>query len=152
MSRKRRLVSSQSLKNKPLSEEQIQNLFRLKTVEHELTPREAMEMYDLPSAKKRYAKKLIKNMGNYRGKETRGWSLMAPQRGRERQELYDQCGDSCFILGDMKKFPVCKKCHKGKCECALSCKGILSSKLRSLQWGYPYVYDVASRLYDEKCK
>ncbi len=64
-----------------------------------------------------------------------GWAQRAPQRGRERNRIKQECGNKCFLLPDELAFPVCPVCPPNKpCACEYDCRGILAAKVRSNQW------------------
>jgi len=109
----------------------------------------------LPSsrrAKKSKLRKVIKSVqrGEGRGSRTRGWAAMSPQRGRERNELMAKCGAKCFLLPELKKFPVCSALRVGE-GCKFNCKGILSAKIRARQYKYPEVAQLAKNLEKLHC-
>lgn len=109
----------------------------------------------LPSSrlvKKSKLRKVIKSVqrGEGRGSRTRGWASMAPQRGRERNELMSTCGEGCFLLPKVKKFPVCSALRVGE-GCKFNCKGILSAKIRARQYKYPEVAALAEKLEKMHC-
>ena len=85
-----------------------------------------------------------------RGIKTRGWDARSPTRGKERQQLHDQCGDKCFLLPESKKFPICASPRMGKTRCELDCQGVLSSYIRARQWKYDEVAQKAEKIL-EKC-
>lgn len=88
-----------------------------------------------------------------RGIKTRGWSARAPQRGRPRNQLMNECGSACFLKPDTKGFPICPKCQlgDGKCVCAIDCGGVQAAKVRARQWGYDSIADLADKVLQTKC-
>jgi hypothetical protein len=71
-----------------------------------------------------------------RGGKTRGWGKVKPRRGRERRELYNICGRSCFFQPDAATpgksgYPVCRSLHHVRStnkSCQLDCRGIQTAK------------------------
>jgi hypothetical protein len=83
---------------------------------------------------------------------SKGWKQASPQRGTPRKKLLEECGKKCFLIPDKKKFPICKKCSRGKCDCKPDCRAILSAKRRAHQQErYPELYAKIDRLL-EKCR
>ena len=78
--------------------------------------------------------------GEGRGSRTRGWAAMAPQRGKERTKLSQKCGSKCFLMPKEKKFPICAS------KCNVSCRGLLSAKIRASQYKYKGVAQKATKL------
>jgi hypothetical protein len=60
--------------------------------------------------------------------------------------MHATCGDSCFLMPNEEKFPICS-IHDGGCK--PDCRGILSAKMRARQWGYNEVAAKADRLIEE---
>ena len=85
------------------------------------------------------------------GNRTKGWGEVAPKRGRARQELYDNCGDKCFLIPENKSFPICAGCDSGNCACELDCRGLSAAKIRAHQWKYANLYETIDRLGRDKC-
>lgn len=96
-------------------------------------------------ARRQQLKELIKNQGDKRGSKTRGWGAAAPQRGRERDELKEKCGDDCFLLPNKNAFPVCAALRT-KQGCTVDCRGIIAAKVRAGQWKYEDVKKAAIAL------
>lgn len=103
-------------------------------------------------SKKSKLRKVIKSVqrGERRGSRTRGWAAMAPQRGKERNELLGKCGERCFLLPEQKKFPVCSALRVGE-GCKINCKGLLSAKIRARQYKYSKVAELAEKLEKLHC-
>ena len=95
---------------------------------------------------RRILKKELKNKSKGQGSRTRGWAADAPQDGRPRETLLKKCGKKCFLVPKHKAFPVCAKCSKGKCDCQLDCRGVVSAKVRARQYHYPLIAAKASKL------
>ena len=97
--------------------------------------------------------KLIKSAerNERRGSRTRGWSALAPQRGKERNELMKKCGEKCFLIPKEKKFPVCAATRVKGLECKYDCRGIASAKIRAKQYKYPEVAKLAEQLEKMYC-
>jgi len=117
-------------------------------------PRSLKEtLKDVPKsrqARRESLRKQIKNKGEGRGSRTRGWSAAAPQRGKERHELMDKCGEECFLQPEDEGFPICAALREGK-GCAIDCRGVTSARVRAAQWGYGNVEKFAKELQKKKC-
>ena len=131
-------------------------------------PSSPMELpvYDIPSLEKiltrthqphlkRELERMIaeKRENKGRGIKTRGWKASAPKKGRDRNQLMDECGSACFLKPDTKGFPICPKCQlgDGKCICAIDCRGVMAVKIRASQWKYPDIAALADKLLQAKC-
>lgn len=127
----------------------------------------SLPLYDIPTLEEVLAKttqpflreklqRMIVEQRQYegRGSHLRGWASRSPQRGRARNELMGQCGPSCFLDPVNKKFPICPKCQlgDGKCSCAIDCAALNAAKIRTRQWGYESIAELADKLLKEKCQ
>ena len=74
-----------------------------------------------------------------------GWSLRAPQKGKQRHTLMDKCGKSCFLLPEKEGFPVCAKYDLNP-KCKIDCGGVLSAYRRANQYGHKDVSKSAKTL------
>ena len=125
----------------------------------------SMPLYDIPSlenllektkqpAKRAKIQEMIdmEREKEGRGIKTRGWSARAPTRGKERHQLKAECGDKCFLLPELEKFPICPspRITGGKSVCEIDCGGVQAAKVRAAQWKYPEVEAKADVLL-EKC-
>jgi len=59
-----------------------------------------------------------------------GWHKLSPKPGKERNIMYEKCGQKCF-LGKNKSFPICSK---GTCK--INKKGIYAAYVRAREWKY----------------
>ena len=100
----------------------------------------------------RQLKKILANKEKGQGSPTRGWSLRAPQKGKERHTLMEKCGEKCF-LREGEAFPICPSCdsYEGECQCQIDCSGLQSAYNRAREWKYTDVADLADQLLREKC-
>ena len=89
-------------------------------------------------AKTAQLKKVMKNQSEGRGSRTRGWAAAAPQRGKERQDLFKRCGAKCFLKPGDLGFPVCLPLRESK-GCNVDCRGITAAKVRAGQYHYPII-------------
>jgi hypothetical protein len=80
-----------------------------------------------------------------RGSRTRGWRADSPKPGTDRHYLYQKCGKRCF-LGEGESFPICAKCHGGKCSCRVDCRGVIAASVRSRQYKHKNLYGRINRL------
>ena len=100
-------------------------------------------------------KRMIRSDRGGRGSTTRGWRAAAPQRGKERRQLMEECGEACFLLPDREnpgqsKFPVCPALRE-KQGCVFSCKGAEAAERRAAQYGHVEVKNLAAELKKQKC-
>ena len=86
-------------------------------------------------------------MTDGRGSRTRGWREASPKGGEQREALKKKCGDTCFLLPEKNKFPICRPD-----SCVPDCRGILSAKIRARQYGYEDVVVKAQKLQDTLCE
>jgi len=84
--------------------------------------------------------------GKGSGSRTRGWAAVAPQRGKERTKLSQKCGSKCFLIPKEKKFPICGSLRTTGGKCNVSCRGLLSAKIRASQYKYKGVAQKATKL------
>lgn len=82
-----------------------------------------------------------------RGIMTKGWGKVAPKRGKERNELYKQCGKKCFLKADTLSFPICPL---SKCE--IDCRGVQAAYIRASQWKYNTIREGIQHIKKTKCK
>ena len=95
-------------------------------------------------AKRANLRRMLKK-GEGRGMRTRGWAAAAPQKGKERRALKEQCGDECFLMPEREGFPVCAALREGQ-GCKVDCRGVTAAKVRAAQWKYPRVKETATSL------
>lgn len=62
-----------------------------------------------------------------------------------RRALKSKCGSRCFLIPKELKFPICTSR-----SCKVSCKGLVSAKVRAAQWKYKDAYKKASRMLERK--
>jgi hypothetical protein len=104
---------------------------------------------------KKLLEEQIKKKDDGRGSRTRGWRARAPQRGKPRKLLQQQCGDAAFLMPQELKFPIMGKCGTGTtgtCSCKIDCQGVLAAYVRARQYGYTNVAKAAKMLLESKCK
>uniref|UniRef100_A0A6C0BNQ5 Uncharacterized protein n=1 Tax=viral metagenome TaxID=1070528 RepID=A0A6C0BNQ5_9ZZZZ len=94
----------------------------------------------------------VSDRGRNRGSRTRGWSKVAPRRGKPRKALKKKCGDKCFLDPKHDAFPICAKLSRSSSSCEIDCRGVQAAKIRAAQWGYTNVKKAADELYRTKCK
>jgi len=107
---------------------------------------------DVPTSRKAVRRDLeeqISRKQEGRGSLTRGWKAAAPQRGEERHELMQRCGEGCFLQPDTEGFPICPSLREGK-GCGIDCRGVTSALVRARQWGYENVAEEAKAIRKEK--
>lgn len=109
---------------------------------------------DIPKGRKRVVARLrqeIREEGEGRGELTRGWHAAMPQRGRERDELWNKCGEACFLQPRTKGFPICPALREGQ-GCKVDCRGLIAAKNRAGEWGYTNVERFADEIYQKRCR
>lgn len=106
----------------------------------------------LPKTRKSKIRKLKTEIkkSNKRGSPTRGWSSASPQKGKERQELFNRCGSKCFLLPQSLGYPVCDSLRLNK-TCKFNCSGILAAKIRANQFHKRSVAKSAKKLEKKYC-
>lgn len=103
-------------------------------------------------ARRKHLESMMKHKGKGRGGRTRGWAAAAPQKGRERHELMEKCGDQCFLFPETEGFPICAALREGR-GCKVDCRGVTSALVRAKQWNYPRAAKSANALERKyKCK
>ena len=108
---------------------------------------------DLPKsrqAKRRDLEKQLATSKEGRSMRTRGWKAAAPQKGKERHALMEECGEGCFLQPETEGFPICAALREGQ-GCAIDCRGVTSALVRARQWGYDNVAELAREIQDRKC-
>lgn len=102
----------------------------------------------LPKSRQYKSKSLerIIKADSSRKSPTRGWLASSPQKGRERHEIYDKCGSTCFLRPQDEGFPVCPALRTTKGKCGVSCAGVQSAINRSRQYDYPDITAKAEKL------
>lgn len=81
----------------------------------------------------------------------KGWHQMAPKRGKERQELFDKCGEKCFLRPSDLGFPVCEPVGKGR-DCEINDKGVQAALMRARTFHYDKIISKAKKLQTNKRK
>ena len=104
------------------------------------------ELKSVSSSKKALKEHGLDMLSNKQHSKTRGWSLVAPQRGKERQDLMNSCGAPCFLLPDKKGFPICQRITPKNKSCKVDCRGIHAAGIRAKEWGYSGVYAQTEKL------
>lgn len=91
-------------------------------------------------------------VGQARGRKTRGWGEIFPKSINPRRELYKKCGPECFLLpgptpDSYHKFPICAALGKGEKDCQADCRGIAAAKQRAAPYSeYQDVKKLAAEL------
>ena len=83
-----------------------------------------------------------------KSRPSKGWKMMSPQKGRERNRLMQDCGSKCFLEPRSKGFPVCQanRTRTAKTSCKIQCSGLLSAYVRSREWKHSKTSQKALRL------
>ncbi len=53
--------------------------------------------------------------------DTAAWERVKPKRGKERRDLWERCGDRCFLVPEGYKYPVCALSSR---ECRVDCRAV----------------------------
>ena len=133
---------------KPVSPQHKQQMAEMGTHQHQL--KQTLEHTHQP-AKIQKLEKEIQRKEQGRGRATRGWSAEAPQKGLQRHQLKEKCGNKCFLIPDSEGFPICPKCYEGKCTCEIDCRGLTAAKMRAHQFKYENLYEAIEQLQKAKC-
>jgi hypothetical protein len=80
------------------------------------------------------------------GSPTRGWRAIAPQKGMERDELLQRCGNACFLNPANKGFPICPALRTTRGQCGVDCRGLEAAKVRARQYRHFDIADQAQAL------
>jgi hypothetical protein len=91
--------------------------------------------------KTKQLQRISQNRYEGRGSPTRGWAAMSPQRGRERHELKQKCGDAAFLDPQHEKYPIMGATRAGG-GCHVSCQAVQSAYNRSCQYKH---FDIAKK-------
>jgi hypothetical protein len=83
--------------------------------------------------------KLRKNKKVDYGNES--WESKKPKTKKEREEVLNKYGRSCFLIPDKLKFPICNKS-----DGAYNCKGLKAASSRAGQWGYKKVLEKSKKI------
>ena len=72
---------------------------------------------------------------------TESWESKKPNTKKERQEVLNKYGNSCFLIPEKLKFPICNKT-----DGAYNCKGLKAASSRAGQWGYKKVLEKSKKI------
>ena len=68
-------------------------------------------------------------------KEEVAWGTKKPGLVGERKYIKENCGDSCFLIPETNKFPICNK----TLPCTYNCRGIKAASSRAGEFKYKKV-------------
>lgn len=68
-------------------------------------------------------------------KSSTKWQEKKPTLKNQRKVVKDKCGESCFLIPESLKFPICNKVSN-KQECSYNCRGIKAAAARAGEWKY----------------
>lgn len=71
------------------------------------------------------------------------WEQKKPHSTKQRKKLLEKCKDSCFLMPEKMKFPICNKVSSTDKKCSYNCKGIKAAAARAGEWKYKNVLDKA---------
>jgi hypothetical protein len=72
---------------------------------------------------------------------TAGWHAASPQKGRQRQHLYDKCGRNCFLRPNDLGYPICQKN-----SCKVDCRGTRAAYAYARKYKSPHIANAARRI------
>lgn len=75
-------------------------------------------------------------------REEVAWGDKKPDRAGERRFIKENCGDSCFLMPDKNKFPICNK----TLPCTYNCRGIKAASARAGEFKYTRVLEKSKAL------
>ena len=75
-------------------------------------------------------------------KDDTAWGLKKPKLVGERKYIKENCGDSCFLIPEMNKFPICNK----TLPCEYNCRGIKAASSRAGEFKYTKVLEKSKEL------
>ena len=78
---------------------------------------------------------------------SKGWSKMAPKKGKKRTAMLKKCGSKCFLDAKNKKYPICAK---GSCK--VNKKGLHAAYSRSREWHHEKIAKKAKKQLKKKSK
>lgn len=104
----------------------------------------------VPKTRKAEIKRLKTEMKNIKTSPTRGFRAASPQRGKERTELLNKCGNDAFLIPKEKKFPVMTALRVNN-NCEYSCEGLNAAKNRACQYDYIKEANKAQKLGEQYC-
>ena len=88
-----------------------------------------------------------------RGSRLKGERISHPRKREDRERLWNECGERCFLDPKRRKYVVCPKCGSAaKCSCKISCPLVFGARIHSKHWGAKSANDKAERLYAERCE
>jgi hypothetical protein len=65
------------------------------------------------------------------------WGSKKPQTAKERQFIKEKCGESCFLMPEFNKFPICNK----TLPCTFNCRGLKAASSRAGEWKYQTILE-----------
>ena len=70
------------------------------------------------------------------------WGLKKPTSVGERKFVKQNCGESCFLIPQSNKFPICNK----DLPCTYNCRGLKGASSRAGEWKYEKVLQRSKEL------
>lgn len=70
------------------------------------------------------------------------WKNKKPHSISERKYILDHCGESCFLMPNELKFPICNK----TLPCTYNCRGLKGASSRAGEWKYKDVLKKSKEL------
>ncbi len=74
------------------------------------------------------------------------WNHNGPKTLKDKQDLYQTCGNPCFMNTTDPNYAVCRKCTKDMCNCYPDCAGLMHVKRLAASQGNRQVENAALNL------
>ena len=71
------------------------------------------------------------------------WQQKKPHSKKQRKELLEKCKNTCFLIPEKLKFPICNKVSSSEKNCSYNCKGVKAAAARAGEWKYHNVLSKA---------
>ena len=100
----------------------------------------------------------LKQSRTRRAPPSKGWSVVAPRRGKQRRELQNLCGSDCFLQPKELKYPICpqvgllQKDAAGRRVCAVDCRGLHGAKSRAGRHARHLLPRIEARMKTHDCR
>lgn len=155
-----RLEKRETLKEKPITREQVEGILAQKTARIE-DLEETLDRTTQPHLRRKLQAQIeAQRAGTARYSPTRGWAARAPRPGKPRERLYSACGPDAFLLPNKQqpgksKFPIAAKCGtgtEGMCDCKIDCGGVQAAYNRARQYKYDNVAAASQKILSNVCR
>lgn len=92
---------------------------------------------------------VLKHIKDVIHRNEREWNHTGPRSIKEKQEVFQYCGDPCFLNSRNHEYAVCKRCAKDHCYCYPDCSGLMHAKRVAARNGNKAVEGAALKLADQ---